>query len=67
MLVSQIIPGDLPVAWDVSAATLNIGEDLRIKLAQRINIQRTFDKEPLTKRICVGESFGVMALVKLPS
>ena len=31
---------------------LNISNDLCTKLKQRINTQRTFDQQPLTKRIC---------------
>ena len=42
---------DLPVAWDLSAETLNISDDLRIKLAQRVSTQQAFDKQPLKKNM----------------
>ena len=43
---------DLPTDWDVLSSTLNIDHDLHTKLTQEINMQRAFDQQPLTKRIC---------------
>ena len=42
----------LPIDWDTSLSSLNIDDDLHTKLSQRINMQRTFDQQPLTNRIC---------------
>ena len=42
----------LPIDWDTSLSSLNINDDLHTKLSQRINMQRTFDQQPLTNRIC---------------
>ena len=43
---------DLLTNWDVSQNTLNITDHLVTKLSDRIFEQRTFDQQPLTKRIC---------------
>ena len=44
---------DLPIDWDTSSNTLNINNHLTTKLiCQRIGMQRAFDQQPLTKRIC---------------
>ena len=43
---------DLLTNWDVSQNTLNITHHLVTKLSDRIFEQRTFDQQPLTKRIC---------------
>ena len=43
---------DFPTHWDTSSTMLNISNDLCTKLKQRVNTQRAFDQQPLTKRIC---------------
>ena len=58
---------NLPTDWDVSSTTLNINDYLHTKLSREINMQRVFDQEPLTKRICwqCGSVLWVRVLVKL--
>ena len=43
---------NLPSDWDVLSDKANVSDDLRSKLRQRISTQRSFDQQPLTKRIC---------------
>ena len=38
--------------WDISSTMCNMNDSLCTKLIQRINTQRAFDQQPLTKRIC---------------